>query len=62
MTLLVSAGLLLLGALMALRLPRVMNCAPEGAGVPEPATGSPVPLAKGELPAPRAAGKPTVSA
>lgn len=61
-TLLVSAGLLLLGALMALRLPKVMNCAPEGAGVPEPAAESPVPLAKSELPAPRAAGKPTVSA
>ncbi|MER8030330.1 MFS transporter [Streptomyces bauhiniae] len=61
-TLLVSAGLLLLGALMALRLPRVMNCAPEGAGAPEPAAQSPVPLAKSELPAPRAAGKPTVSA
>ncbi|MGW5104592.1 MFS transporter [Streptomyces sp. NPDC004100] len=28
-TLLVSAGLLLLGAVMALRLPRTMNCAPE---------------------------------
>ncbi|MEU6385443.1 MFS transporter [Streptomyces bauhiniae] len=61
-TLLVSAGLLLLGALMALRLPKAMNCAPEGAGVPEPAAESPVPLAKSELPAPRAAGKPTVSA
>ncbi|MFD7884831.1 MFS transporter [Streptomyces bauhiniae] len=61
-TLLVSAGLLLLGALMALRLPKVMNCAPEDAGAPEPAAESPVPLAKSELPAPRAAGKPTVSA
>ncbi|MFF0716846.1 MFS transporter [Streptomyces bauhiniae] len=61
-TLLVSAGLLLLGALMALRLPKVMNCAPEDAGAPEPAADSPVPLAKSELPAPRAAGKPTVSA
>ncbi|GHF22104.1 MFS transporter [Streptomyces griseoluteus] len=61
-TLLVSAGLLLLGALMALRLPRVMNCAPEAAGAPEPVAESPVPLAKSELPAPRAAGKPTVSA
>ncbi|MGW3340225.1 MFS transporter [Streptomyces sp. NPDC001009] len=61
-TLLVSAGLLLLGALMALRLPKVMNCAPEGAGAPEPVTQTPVPLAKGDLPAPRAAGKPTVSA
>ncbi|MEU9923330.1 MFS transporter [Streptomyces griseoluteus] len=61
-TLLVSAGLLLLGALMALRLPRVMNCAPEAAGAPEPVADSPVPLAKSELPAPRAAGKPTVSA
>ncbi|RZU28523.1 DHA2 family multidrug resistance protein-like MFS transporter [Streptomyces sp. BK022] len=61
-TLLVSAGLLLLGALMALRLPRVMNCAPEAAAAPGPAAESPVPLAKSELPAPRAAGKPTVSA
>ncbi|MEU6818681.1 MFS transporter [Streptomyces sp. NPDC046860] len=61
-TLLVSAGLLLLGALMALRLPKVMNCAPEGAGEPEPAAGNAAVLAKGDLPAPRAAGKPTVSA
>ncbi|MFB7780139.1 MFS transporter [Streptomyces bauhiniae] len=60
-TLLVSAGLLLLGALMALRLPKVMNCGPEDAGVPEPGE-RPVPPAKSELPAPRAAGKPTVSA
>jgi MFS transporter, DHA2 family, multidrug resistance protein len=38
-TLLVSAGLLLLGAVMALRLPRVMECeaAEEGAGVDVPA-------------------------
>ncbi|MFG3096688.1 MFS transporter [Streptomyces sp. NPDC048202] len=65
-TLLVSAGLLLLGALMALRLPKVMSCAPEGAEAAEPmakpAGERPVPLAKGELPGPRAAGKPTVSA
>ncbi|MFJ4004885.1 MFS transporter [Streptomyces sp. NPDC090023] len=65
-TLLVSAGLLLLGALMALRLPKVMSCAPEGVEAPEPvakpAGERPVPLAKGELPGPRAAGKPTVSA
>ncbi|MFD4786014.1 MFS transporter [Streptomyces sp. NPDC058459] len=65
-TLLVSAGLLLLGALMALRLPKVMNCAPEETEVPvsasQPAGQRPVPLAKGELPAPRAAGKPAVSA
>lgn len=37
-TLLVSAGLLLLGAVMALRLPRIMHC---GAGQPEPALPSP---------------------
>ncbi|QIJ61847.1 MFS transporter [Streptomyces sp. JB150] len=36
-TLLVSAGLLLLGAVMALRLPRVMHCEPEGARVEVPA-------------------------
>ncbi|MEU9444929.1 MFS transporter [Streptomyces sp. NPDC048304] len=50
-TLLVSAGLLLLGALMALRLPRVMQCA-------EP------PAAAVELPAPREveAAEPRVSA
>ncbi|GHA59665.1 MFS transporter [Streptomyces tauricus] len=46
-TLLVSAGLLLLGAVMALRLPRVMECAepsPSRAGVPGPreASGAPV--------------------
>ncbi|MEU3840021.1 MFS transporter [Streptomyces sp. NPDC028635] len=46
-TLLVSAGLLLLGAVMALRLPRVMQC-----GEPEPV----------ELPAPREAERPRVSA
>ncbi|MEU9138858.1 MFS transporter [Streptomyces sp. NPDC048404] len=46
-TLLVSAGLLLLGAVMALRLPRVMDCgttaipapAKDTAGLPAPATG-----------------------
>ncbi|ANP54172.1 DHA2 family multidrug resistance protein-like MFS transporter [Streptomyces griseochromogenes] len=51
-TLLVSAGLLLLGAVMALRLPRVMQCGEESAqrraGV--------------ELPAPREAAQPRVSA
>ncbi|AYN42106.1 MFS transporter [Streptomyces dangxiongensis] len=51
-TLLVSAGLLLLGALMALRLPRTMQCdeGPDGTGA--------------EVPAPReaAAGRPRVSA
>jgi DHA2 family multidrug resistance protein-like MFS transporter len=36
-TLLVSAGLLLLGAVMALRLPRVMQCEAEGAPVEVPA-------------------------
>ncbi|MFD5715333.1 MFS transporter [Streptomyces pharetrae] len=36
-TLLVSAGLLLLGAVMALRLPRVMHCEPEGGKVEVPA-------------------------
>jgi DHA2 family multidrug resistance protein-like MFS transporter len=36
-TLLVSAGLLLLGAVMALRLPRVMNCAEPAAAVELPA-------------------------
>ncbi|MFF9818796.1 MFS transporter [Streptomyces sp. NPDC014006] len=46
-TLLVSAGLLLLGAVMALRLPRVMQC-----GEPEPV----------ELPAPREAQRSRVSA
>ncbi|MFG2635853.1 MFS transporter [Streptomyces sp. NPDC048362] len=53
-TLLVSAGLLLLGALMALRLPGVMQCGEEPAG------------AEVELPGPRGArttaGKPRVSA
>lgn len=34
-TLLVSAGLLLLGAVMALRLPRVMQCGEVGAGAVE---------------------------
>ncbi|MGW5370448.1 MFS transporter [Streptomyces sp. NPDC004009] len=51
-TLLVSAGLLLLGALMALRLPRVMHCG-------EPAEGE-VPAAG--VPAPREPQKPKVSA
>lgn len=42
-TLFVSAGLLLLGALMALRLPRVMECAtdPEPVGGQEPVGGAP---------------------
>jgi DHA2 family multidrug resistance protein-like MFS transporter len=35
-TLLVSAGLLLLGAVMALRLPRVMQCEGEAVVVPAP--------------------------
>ncbi|MEU2554881.1 MFS transporter [Streptomyces sp. NPDC014684] len=51
-TLLVSAGLLLLGALMALRLPRVMHCG-EPAGGEVPAAG---------VPAPREPQKPKVSA
>ncbi|SOD87634.1 MFS transporter [Streptomyces sp. Ag109_G2-15] len=46
-TLLVSAGLLLLGAVMALRLPRIMQCGEESAEV--------------ELPAPREAEKPRVA-
>jgi len=48
-TLLVSAGLLLLGAVMALRLPRAMEC-----GVP--AAGS------AEIPGPRDVMEPRVSA
>jgi DHA2 family multidrug resistance protein-like MFS transporter len=47
-TLLVSAGLLVLGALMALRLPRVMQC-----GEPE---------AKVDLPGPREVAESRVSA
>jgi DHA2 family multidrug resistance protein-like MFS transporter len=47
-TLLVSAGLLLLGAVMALRLPRVMQCE--------------VPAAEVELPAPRKVAESRVSA
>jgi MFS transporter, DHA2 family, multidrug resistance protein len=35
-TLLVSAGLLLVGAVMALRLPLVMQCEEGGGGVPSP--------------------------
>ncbi|MFF4570224.1 MFS transporter [Streptomyces sp. NPDC001410] len=46
-TLLVSAGLLLLGAVMALRLPRIMQCGEEPAEV--------------ELPSPREAEKPRVA-
>ncbi|MFF3196297.1 MFS transporter [Streptomyces misionensis] len=53
-TLLVSAGLLLLGAVMALRLPRVMQCGTEPEPVPDEAGP--------ELPAPRAAQQPRVSA
>ncbi|MCX4668299.1 MFS transporter [Streptomyces sp. NBC_01381] len=48
-TLLVSAGLLLLGALMALRLPRTMEC---GAAEPEPET-QPEPQPEPGIPAPR---------
>ncbi|MFI1766504.1 MFS transporter [Streptomyces sp. NPDC020800] len=51
-TLLVSAGLLLLGALIALRLPRVMQCGEESVQH----------SAEVELPSPREAAKPTVSA
>ncbi|MFF7754887.1 MFS transporter [Streptomyces sp. NPDC007971] len=51
-TLLVSAGLLLLGALIALRLPRVMQCGEENVQR----------SAEVELPSPREAAKPTVSA
>ncbi|WP_330456941.1 MFS transporter [Streptomyces sp. NBC_00820] len=51
MTLLVSAGLLLLGAVMALRLPRIMQCGESGDEATEV-----------ELPAPREAEKPKVSA
>ncbi|MEU1463257.1 MFS transporter [Streptomyces sp. NPDC005727] len=52
-TLLVSAGLLLLGAMMALRLPRIMQCGEPGADeVP----------AVGAVPAPREPQKPKVSA
>ncbi|MEU8586396.1 MFS transporter [Streptomyces sp. NPDC048664] len=53
-TLLVSAGLLLLGAVMALRLPRIMNCE----------TPSPPPSAAGAtgVPAPREAAESRVSA
>lgn len=36
MTLLVSAGLLLLGAVMALRLPRTMQCEAESVELPKP--------------------------
>lgn len=36
MTLLVSAGLLLLGAVMALRLPRVMQCDAPTVELPKP--------------------------
>ncbi|MEU6219788.1 MFS transporter [Streptomyces sp. NPDC047022] len=50
-TLLVSAGLLLLGAVMALRLPRVMNCE-----APQP------PAGRGAVPAPREAVESRVSA
>ncbi|MFF5407426.1 MFS transporter [Streptomyces misionensis] len=53
-TLLVSAGLLLLGAVMALRLPRVMQCGAEAGPDPDDAGL--------ELPAPRASEKPRVSA
>ncbi|SEF12958.1 MFS transporter [Streptomyces sp. Ag109_O5-10] len=49
-TLLVSAGLLLLGAVMALRLPRAMQCEDADAGVPV------------DLPAPREAERSRVSA
>ncbi|MET7285638.1 MFS transporter [Streptomyces sp. NPDC005573] len=49
-TLLVSAGLLLLGAVMALRLPRIMQCGESGEE-----------SAEAMLPAPREAEKPTVS-
>ncbi|MEU9991318.1 MFS transporter [Streptomyces sp. NPDC048045] len=51
-TLLVSAGLLLLGALIALRLPRAMQCGEENVQR----------SAEVELPSPREAAKPTVSA
>lgn len=51
-TLLVSAGLLVLGAVMALRLPRVMQCGEEGAEQ----------LTEVELPAPREAQPTRVSA
>jgi DHA2 family multidrug resistance protein-like MFS transporter len=52
-TLLVSAGLLLLGAAIALRLPRVMECGEPAAG-PAEAAGAPA-VATGEVPAPREA-------
>ncbi|MDQ0797196.1 MFS transporter [Streptomyces sp. B1I3] len=55
-TLLVSAGLLLLGALAATRLPRVMDCLPAGTDAPEPLpTGLPVP-GQAAHPRPGAAG------
>ncbi|MFG3139449.1 MFS transporter [Streptomyces sp. NPDC048211] len=60
-TLLVSAGLLLLGALAALKLPRVMECPPPRREAQEPAEGAGVPAAgkeqeahgPGGLPGPR---------
>lgn len=41
MTLLVSAGLLLLGAVMALRLPRTMQCEAPAVELPGPREASP---------------------
>jgi DHA2 family multidrug resistance protein-like MFS transporter len=56
-TLLVSAGLLLLGAVMAVRLPRVMQCEEETAADAEPETEAAV-----EVPAPREPARTRVSA
>ncbi|CUW27497.1 MULTISPECIES: MFS transporter [Streptomyces] len=65
MTLLVSAGLLLLGAVMALRLPWRMQCGEETAGGEAPTAGEST-AGEPALPAPRgaeaAAGKPRVTA
>ncbi|MES4892070.1 MFS transporter [Streptomyces sp. NPDC096012] len=67
-TLLVSAGLLLLGAVMALRLPRIMQCGEDaaGAGADSAGAGAESTGFGAGLPAPRdseaAAGKPRVTA
>ncbi|CAM5486085.1 hypothetical protein STENM223S_01468 [Streptomyces tendae] len=42
-TLLVSAGLLLAGAAMALRLPRLMHCEPDETAPPDPAFAATLP-------------------
>ncbi|NED16705.1 MFS transporter [Streptomyces sp. SID9913] len=63
-TLLVSAGLLLLGAVMALRLPRVMSCE---AGTERPVAAVPAPAAPAgegpapDLPSPRGATAPRIN-